>query len=34
MLTTADSPASSPMGISAGTNPGRRIPLSDMVTIT
>ena len=34
MLTTADSPASSPMGISAGTKPGSRIPLNDIVAIT
>jgi hypothetical protein len=27
MLTTADTPASSPPGISGATNPGRRMPL-------
>jgi hypothetical protein len=33
-VTTADSPASSPIGIRAGTRPGWRIPLNDIVAIT
>ena len=34
IVTTADSPASSPIGTSAGTKPGPRIPLNDIVAIT
>lgn len=33
-VTTADSPASSPIGISAGTRPGPSIPLNDSVETT
>ncbi|WP_369828008.1 hypothetical protein, partial [Mycobacterium sp. 852002-51163_SCH5372311] len=33
-VTTADNPASSPIGISVGTSPGLRMPLKDIVAMT
>ncbi|CFS33936.1 Uncharacterised protein [Mycobacterium tuberculosis] len=33
-MTTADRPATSPMGISEDTRPGSRIPLHDIVATT